>query len=266
MDSPHVMLRIMCTGAPRTGAVDILRQIDKSDMGWDAELFDKSEGGGAVSDRNVILAEARKSEADFIIYGCDDLFLDDATVLKRLPEHDLPIVDCLIPFTRNGHLYWHFYQLTDGGFWFSDNPYGKTGLHQVYSTSIGFCCIRADVFNNTELWPLWEDDINPDGTRRMFGSADTYMCQKLHRANIPIHVDTDIVFDHKKPIMVKETMDMVRQWAQRIRTDESDLDYALPSRMGAYAQKFGIELPVCDSYREVQKTLIPPPGMPEREA
>ena len=254
----NVMLRILSTGAPRASAVRVFKLLTKACPDWDID-FKYSKVTLLLCSQNEVFLEARKNRPDFLILMCDDLDLDDPEILRTLPEHDLPVVDCLVPNWQLGSFYWNCYQLTPNGIWYSDNPYGKTGVHQIYSSAMAMACFRRDVFDNDEMLPMYENVLKPDGTLEYFGGADTNLCKKLHKLNIPLYMDMNVVAEHTMPVKLKQSMELFRKWSLGIMRGEWTAVAGMASCICVNTRNLGVELPVCDSYRKLweENKIIP---------
>lgn len=250
---PKVRMRVLCTGAPRLSSVELVRRLERRFPAWDIGFY---RGKGAYNQflAPMALAEARDSDCDFFICMCDDLDLEDERLLARLPAHNVPVVDCLIPNWQLGDFYWNCYQLTRNGILYSENPYDKSGLLQIYSSALSCCCYRRDVLDciGTVLTVLPQTD--GDGQPVFMGGNDSHLCRQLHQRNMPLYMDMDIIFEHSATISLKKTMDRIRQWGRMCLNDQfragvSAFGYFLPARICVDVTALGEDLPVCESYK-----------------
>ena len=220
-----IKFRMMTTGAPRLSGVNIVRQLDTlSTKGWDVDFAVMK--GSCVTTLNTMMDEA--SNADFFIFAHDDISIPDATILERLPQHDLPVVDCPLPGYASGALHYLAFQLTPDGEAYSETR-GR-GVQPIYSSQLGLTCFRHDVLNNEAMRPFWGL-----GNDQPMGTDDHMLCRRLHENDIPIVADWDIDVDHA--VKVRAGL-LMRNGVCEMGLDASKLN-----------------LPVCSAYREFQKTM-----------
>ena len=252
----NVMFRIISTGAPRQCAVDMMRKLDRHCPKWDIDIMKR--GQFSTNIYNRAFADAREKKTDFIILAHDDLYVEDVASIAKLVEHDRPVVDCVLPGTHNGSLLWLFFHLTKDGIYFSGEPVQGQGLVPIYSSQLGLTCYRADVFHSKELGPmLYQDELFEDGTFKMLGTCDIYLCRRLHKANIPIVADMDVAVEHNAPVELRKLFEHLQAWVLR-GNGHVDTAYPLPTRRVMRLSEFDLALkdfPVCDAYREYQEKM-----------
>lgn len=246
-----VMFRVVTSGAPRSASISVIDSL-RRDTSWDVDYkFVKTTH--LLCGMNEVFVEARKKKVDFLIHSCDDLGIENPKSLEQLIQHNVPVVECLVPNWQLGHFYWNCYHLTENGIYYSDNPRGKHGLQQVYSGSMSLCCYRRDVLENPHLWPI-ENELHSDGTLKLFGGADTNLFTKLHRNNIPFFVDMDLIVEHTMPVRLKQSMDVLGVWIDGLVEQKWSPASGLPSCIRVNTRKLGVDLPACESYRRKWRT------------
>jgi len=187
-----IRFRIFSSGAPRRVAIETLAAAKS--LGWDADfhwfkLF-------TADPVNELFAETRQTDADFGLFICDDVGLT-ASELERLPAHDKPVVDSLLP-VWNQVMYWNCYHVTPDDILFSVQRHQLAPLEQVYQTAVATACYRRDVIDAIEC--PFTVQTNPDGTLRDQGGSDVSFCRELQRRNIPLWVDTTLHPRHQRPV------------------------------------------------------------------
>jgi len=203
-----------------------------------------------------IVAEARIRQPDFLMMTSDDTSLGDPSILKRLPEYDLPVVDGIFPTWQAGHFYWNCYHLSESGMFTSVFPNMEEGLVQVYASALPFVCIKKEVYMRTDMDPLFSWALNSDGTCQPLGTPAIMFCRKLHMMDIPLMVNMDIVGEHTMPLPMIKTMDTVVLYTRKAIASSMSPDpgsrydpvKGLPTQLST--DTYGMGLPVCDSYKK----------------
>ena len=255
---PKVLFRMATTGAPRVCGVQMLRLLERACPDWDIDIGLGPNDNAGIWNR--LFYEAKKRKPDFLIVSHDDISAD-VDMIRRLPEYNLPVVDCVLPGVREGALWWLNFQLTPKGIYYSDDdPATKKGLRPIYASQLGLTCYRADVVYHEVM--VWETENYREGPLKLFGTQDIYMCRKLHAANIPIVCDTDVEVHHQVPIDALAVFQTLRTWANR-ENGRVNTEYPLPTRMAVDTKDMKLWMPVCGAYKKWQKVMDKPAGLPD---
>lgn len=207
----------------------------RTHLGWDAD-FHVNKVGIDIA-RSEVVADARKSDADYLIMVDDDVVPTER--ITRLPEHDVPVVSGCVPSWKFGKLFWCIFDLDENGTYRSVVDFNEDhSLQQIYAAGGAMLCIRRDVFMDETQDPLFLFTRNSDGTVADFGGEDTTFCQRVHKMGHPIYVDPSVVGEHQPRI------ELVRTLVE----NGDDEGIVIASAYNTY--DYDVELPVSDSYRD----------------
>jgi len=168
-----------------------------------------------------------------------------------------PVVDCPLPGARDGALFWLIFQMTKEGIYFSDTPLGKSGLSPIYSSQLGLTCYSAEVLQNKDLVRPYQDEIEEDGTLKLLGTCDVFLCRRLHYHNIPIVADMDVRINHLVPVDLGLLYNTFEHFTKNLG-GRMDPEYCLPSGIYLDITRTNIVMPVCDEYKKYQETMVVP--------
>jgi hypothetical protein len=251
--SPKVAVRVLTRDVPSAWCQEGLRRIHALRPEWDIQA---QRNRYAIDvNRNMVIAEMRKTPFDFLLMLDDDVQPMDAVV--NLPSHNVPVVCGLVPTWRDGFIFWNAFHLNeDATLMHSVRTCGPhTGLERVFAAGTAIMCIRRDIFMNTDMDPLFAFDKKADGTLTgVLGGEDVYFCRKMNAKGHPILIDHGVQGEHVPRIKLLETIIRGRQHADR------DPDYCFPSVFAFDLRKLSGDLGADAylAYRREQADAEPP--------
>ena len=189
--SDNVVVRQLTRGRPHPAASHFLERLKRKMPNWDVATHTQKESCPLA--RNEAAAQARARKADFFIMLDDDVVPSDG--IMRWPLLGLPVIGMLAPCYKQGGFCWNAAELLDK----ETLRTVRTPMHDpdcpdqmlpVFLIGTAAMLLSKEVLDNQDLWPLFEYDLYPDGTRRPYGAEDYYLCRKLWDCGVPVHMAT----------------------------------------------------------------------------
>jgi hypothetical protein len=143
--------------------------------------------------RNEVARITRERKGDFLLMLDDDVVPSD--MIFDWPKLDLPVIGMLAPCYKEGGFAWNAANVIGPDLLSTvatpvHDPEDPLQFHPVFLMGTAVMMIRRDVLEDERLWPLFEHDLYPDGTRRPYGAEDYYFCRKLWDCGVPVHMAT----------------------------------------------------------------------------
>lgn len=218
MAQQKVFMRVVTRGQVGAQTSRAVRELQQTMPHWD---IDEHQNAMSVAvARNEVCRMARDARADYCIMVDDDVIFNNGIV--KLPLANKPVVSGLVPTWQAGYFFWNAFDIEDSYFRSIDLR-GPEGLREVFAVGAAILCIRRDVLENEDLWPLFFLHTFPDGTMRPVGGEDTAFCAKCQEHGIPIHVDMQCQGEHWRDIGLKQTLVAIQE-------NRQNPDFSIPSR------------------------------------
>ncbi len=191
--------------------------------------------------RSEAVREALEKDADGLFMWDDDVTFPGERV-REMPDAGKDIVAGLVPTWKFGTFHWNCYDLTEEGRWYSQHQFG-TRYQEVWGVGAACLYLSRRVLEAADAYPLFEFDTDDIGCVNLFGGEDINFCKKMHRIDIPVHVDSACVCEHIHAV------DMTRTMLEADRYADSDTHSRLTRSIAADLGESQRLLPVSEGYR-----------------
>jgi hypothetical protein len=172
------------------------------------------------SDRGVSrnkLVRAMLDRGSEWIWFVDDDQAFPPTILRRMLQHEQPVVSALYVQRSKPFLPIAYKEKRDGAYWpLNLQEHGPNELVQVVGVGTGGLLVRSEVFRQLGDVPWF---VHTTGQ-----SEDLYFCDLCAEAGIPVHVDTGARLGHFAPAVVFpewDTEEGNERWVAGIQFSDS---------------------------------------------
>jgi hypothetical protein len=149
--------------------------------------------------RNHIVEEFIKSDATHLLFIDSDT-LPPLNVIKRLLEHNRPIISGITPIIQQDSKTMEYYREWNAVGMDDKHVEPNTGVQQCKGIGASCIMIRKDVFEKMKP-PYFRFQYSDDTGKNVVVSEDIYFIINALSLGIPAFVDTSIICKHEKKVL-----------------------------------------------------------------